>query len=616
MIEIETHNLSKGYGGHEVLQDVTFSVTRGEHVGLLGRNGAGKTTLFRLLCGQEQPDGGGFRIASDATLGVLNQIPVVPAHFTALDTLREAFRPFREMEAALRDMERRLDTEPALLRPYGELSHRYEHQGGFETDLRESIVRQGLGLSDRLLARPFSSLSGGEKTRVHLARLMLEHPTVLLLDEPTNHLDMRGTEWLEEFLESYPNTVLIISHDRFFLDNTVRRIIELNDGQCVFYRGSYSFYAEEKERLYQEQLQKHQREQQEIARLEGVARRMHDYAGKSAKLHRRAFAIEKRASRVAVTDKPRWHKELRARFTSVPFQADDVLRLEELSKAFGDKTLFSSLTLSIRPGDRIALLGDNGTGKTTLLSILNGTHTPDSGRVHLGPAVKMGLLPQVITFEHPERTLLDTLLYETGCTATAARNRLGSFHFQGDRVFDRVETLSGGEKTRLKLCILMEMEITFLMLDEPTNHLDIQSREWIEEALDSFDGTLLFISHDRYFISRFATRVWALEKGKASDFHGSYEEYRTLLELQKEMPEDTPPPPPKKTAVQPKNKASERQQRVLEREMAALERRERELEAEMEQHTSDSVRLAELMEEIAAVKAEWHDTYTQWEGYE
>ncbi len=405
MIDIDIQHLQKYYGDKPVLTDVTFTVQAGEHIGLLGANGVGKTTLFRLLSGEEASDGGSFTMSKSA--GVLSQIPDVPDGFTAGDVINGAFEPLREMERRLAELEA-LDGG-ALTKEYGELVYRYEAAGGYETGLRLARVRQGLQIGDDLYHRRFSLLSGGEKTRVNLARLMLEEPAILLLDEPTNHLDVSSAEWLEGFLSDYKGTALIISHDRFFLDNTVTRVVELEGGVSTVYNGNYSFFAAEKERRYEESLERHEREQREINRLTSVARRMHDYAGKNAKLHRRAFAIEKRAARIPLTERPKKQAELRQKFVSAPLRADDVLHIKDVSKRFGERVILNPTTLSVRPGDRIALLGPNGTGKTTLLNILTGDLAPDGGEVRKGPQVRMAVLPQSVEFPHPERTLYDTM---------------------------------------------------------------------------------------------------------------------------------------------------------------------------------------------------------------
>lgn len=616
MIDISVNNAAIGFGGKEVLTNVSFELQAGDHAGLLGSNGTGKTTLFKIISGELKPDKGEVRLAPGKTIGILSQIPVYPDKFTVADVLDEAFEPFRALQSEIDDLASRMAFDESLIKPYGELTNRFETLGGYETGLLLSRVRQGLSIDNMLYEKRFNSLSGGEQTRVNLARLMLRNTDILLLDEPTNHLDMRACEWLEDYIDAYKGTVLVISHDRYFLDNSIKRVIELENGESTLYTGNFSAYITEKRRIYEETLKKYEHEQREIERLQAVARRMHDYAGKSAKLHRRAFAIEKRAARIQTVDKPARAEELRQKFKTRGFQADDALRLIDIEKRFGDQVILKKTTLTVRPGERIALLGDNGTGKTTLLKIIAGEAPPDSGRALPGPAAKMAALPQIVSFDHPERSLYDTMIYEAGCTPQEARNRLGGFNFRGEDVFQTVGTLSGGERSRLKLCILMGEQVNFLLLDEPTNHLDIASREWMEEAVEAFDQTLLFISHDRYFIARFATRIWMLENGRITDFHGTYEEYRQFRELEREERAVPPPKPGKQSKPQKAKdaKASERQKRVVERELELLETREREIEEEMLTFASDAGKLHELMEEKERVSERWNRLYAEWES--
>ena len=537
MIDISIRDVHKYYGANHVLRGVSFDVQAGEHVGLLGPNGAGKTTLLRLLTGEERADSGPdperpavISFASGKRVGALSQIPVYPPGTTALQVLESAFAELAAMQAEMDALAPRCAEDPSALTRYGELQHAFEDRDGFSAGVRLARARAGLNLPDALTGRPFAELSGGEMTRVNLARLILEQSAILLLDEPTNHLDIRSMEWLEEFLEQYKGTALCVSHDRFFLDGCVRRVIELDGGAARSFSGNYSFYVTEKERLYQEHLARWEQESRQVKRLEATARRMHDYAGRNDKLHRRAFAIEKRAARLKTTDKPVKPRPLTARFAETRFLADDLLRLSDVSFSYDAAApvkLLDGLTAAIRPGDRIALLGDNGAGKTTLLKLITGDLAPDTGRVTPGPSVKAAYMPQLVVFDHPGRTLLDTMLYEADCSVQEARDRLGRFHFRGEEAFKTVEVLSGGERSRLKLCLLMGGAVNLLLLDEPTNHLDIASREWIEQAVESYEGAMLFISHDRYFIARFARRIWEIKDGAVTDFAGGYEAYQS-----------------------------------------------------------------------------------------
>ncbi len=530
MIDISVSNLVKEFEvGHKILDGLTFQVDTGERVGLLGPNGCGKTTLLRILTGVMDYDEGDVVIAPGKRMGLISQIPVYPAGYTVEDVLATAFEPLREMEREMAALAEQMGegTDPALLARYDKLTAAFEAAGGYETDTKTNKVCNGLTIPQSMREQLFDKLSGGEKTRVNLARLILEDTDILLLDEPTNHLDLRATEWLEEYLDKFKGTVLTVSHDRYFLDKVVNRIVEIQAGKAEFYSGNYSFYVVEKERRYEEKLRQYEKEQAKIEQLEKAAEQMRVWAYSGMdKTFKRVKSMEKRIERMRTTDRPTRERKMEVRFGEREFRGDEVLTIKGLTKSFGERTLFSNLSLEVAGGERIALLGDNGSGKTTLLKILLGEEEPDAGKVRMGPTVKVGYLPQHVHFDHPERNLVDTLIYEQDCTAQTARNRLAAFKFRGEDVFKPVSALSGGEQSRLRLCMLMDEKINLLILDEPTNHLDIQSREWIEEAVEEYEGNLLFVSHDRYFIDRFASRIWMLEDGHITDFRGNYQEYQ------------------------------------------------------------------------------------------
>ena len=622
MVDIRVTGLVKSFDlEKKILNGLSFQVDSGERVGLLGKNGAGKTTLFRMLTGELEPDEGEIQLGAGRRVGLISQIPVYPAGYTVEDVLRSAFaRMYRmkdEMDALALRMEQGASDETTLRR-YGELNARFEGLGGWDTDTAVNKVANGLSIPQAMRQRDFDCLSGGEKTRVNLGRLILEDTDILLLDEPTNHLDLQATEWLEEYLRKFRGTVVAISHDRYFLDRTVTRIIEIQDGKAEFYSGNYSFYAIEKERRYQERMKQYLKEQAKIQQLEKAAEQMHLWAfmGNDA-LHKRAFSMEKRIERMRTTQKPTKARKLEARFQSREFKGDEVLQIKGLTKSFGEKHLFSDVYLRCEGGERIALLGENGTGKTTLLNILTGSEKPDSGSVRLGPSVKAAYLPQVIHFDHPERSILDTMLYELDITPQSARNRLAAYQFTGEDVFKQVSVLSGGELSRLRLCMLMDESINLLILDEPTNHLDIDSREWLEEAVEAFDGTLLFVSHDRYFINRFATRVWELENGTVSDYPMGFTQYRQAKEEEHAAASAAAavPAPPKKTGSRGNRtqQAARKQLTICETAISRLEAELTRLDGEMEQAACDAERLNELYRQRQAVETELEREMTRWE---
>ena len=538
MVDISVKDVMKSFDlEKKILDGLTFQVDSGERVGLLGRNGAGKSTLFRLLTGELEPDSGEVVIASGRRVGLISQIPVYPVGYTVEDVLESAFERTLRLKEEMDALTERMaagESGEELLRRYGELTARFEALGGYDTQTAKNKVAAGLAISSEMRAQLFDQLSGGEKTRVNLGRLILEDTDILLLDEPTNHLDLQATEWLEEYLRKFRGTVVTISHDRYFLDRTVSRIIEIENGQAEFYSGNYSFYAVEKERRYQERMKQYLKEQAKIKQLEEAIERTRLWAFMgNDDLYKRAFSMEKRIERMRTTAKPTKGRKMDARFASREFHGDEILQIKGLTKSFDERTLFSDIYLRIEGGERIALVGENGTGKTTLLNILTGREDADRGNVKVGPSVRSAYLEQIIHFDDPNRNLVDTMLYaKKNLSTQSARNRLASYQFRGEDVFKSVSVLSGGEMSRLRLCMLMDEEINFLILDEPTNHLDIDSREWIEEAVEAFDGTLLFVSHDRYFINRFATRVWELADGTITDYPMGFAQYRSVKEAE------------------------------------------------------------------------------------
>ena len=615
MIDISVKNLTKFFViGENLLDGLSFDIQEGERVAILGRNGCGKTTLFKILTGEMDYDEGEVFLAPNKRIGLISQIPRFPDGYTVEDVLRSAFKQLiriRERMTMLEEqMGQRSDTE--LLRQYDQLTAQFQSGGGYDMDVDLDKVCNGLGITAAQRMQEFASLSGGEKTRMNLARLLLEKTDILLLDEPTNHLDLNSVEWLENHIKGFKGTVLAISHDRYFLDRIAQRVIEITDGHAEFYSGNYSFYIDEKQARFDLQLKQYEQEQAKLKQLGYTLERMKGWGINNRTLYRRAMSIQHRMERIEKTKKPQKEKSLHATFGEKDFSGDVVFKIKNMSKAYGEKNLFSNVELEVEGGERIALLGDNGTGKSTFIKCLLGDEECQ-GKIQFGPTVKWGYLPQIIHFDHPERSLYDTMLYEKNCTPQVARDRLGAFLFQGEDVFKQVGDLSGGEQSRLRLCMLMDEKINLLILDEPTNHLDIASREWVEAAIEEFDGVLLFVSHDRYFIEKFAQRIWLLQDGQIRDFKCGYNKYRSILaheELSK--PVATAPIKVKKEKVKGGTKEQEKLVRRLEREIEKQEQLLAEIDAKIEMSADDYQKLTKLLQEKEQAEAVLSDLMDQW----
>ena len=617
MIDISVKNLTKFFViGENLLEGLSFEVQEGECVAILGRNGCGKTTLFNILTGQMDYDDGEVYVNPNKRLGLISQIPRFPEAFTVEDVLRSAFSDLQAIKNKMALLEKQMQAEVTqdLLRSYDDLCNRFQSGGGYDMDVQVDKICNGLGITQEQRGQAFSSLSGGEKTRVNLARLLLEQTDILLLDEPTNHLDLRSVEWLEGYINSFKGTVLTISHDRFFLDRVADRVVEIVDGHGEFYSGNYSFYIEEKQARFNLQLKQYEQEQAKLKQLGYTVERMKGWGINNRTLYRRAMSIQHRMERIKKTEKPKTEKTMKATFGEKDFSGDMVFSMRNVEKSFGDRCLFSDVELKVEGGERIALLGDNGTGKSTFIKCLLGDETCQ-GKIQFGPTVKWGYLPQIIHFDHPERSLYDTMLYEKNCTPQTARDRLGAFLFQGEDVFKSVGNLSGGEQSRLRLCMLMDEKINLLILDEPTNHLDIASREWIEAAIEEFEGVLLFVSHDRYFIEKFAERIWLLEDGKVRDFKCGYQKYRSILdhEAMLKVPA-TVEHKPKKEKPKGGTKESEKLVRRLEREIEKQEQLIAEYDDKIAASGADYQELTRLLEEKEKQEATLMGLMEQWEN--
>ena len=617
MVDISVNNLTKFFViGENLLQGLSFEIQEGERVAILGRNGCGKTTLFRILTKEIDYDEGEVYVNPNKRLGLISQIPIFPEGYNVEDVLRSAYRELQQVQKKMRQLENMMQAgaTESQLREYDGLSSRFQAGGGYEMDVEVDKICNGLGISQEQRSQEFASLSGGEKTRVNLARLLLEKTDILLLDEPTNHLDLNSVEWLENYIKAFKGTVLAISHDRYFIDQIAQRVIEIVDGHAEFYSGNYSFYMDEKQARFDLQMKQYEQEQAKLKQLGYTVERMKGWGINNRTLYRRAMSIQHRMERIKRTERPKAERTMKATFGEKDFSGDVVFKMKNVSKSFGERTLFSDVNLNVEAGERIALLGDNGTGKSTFIKCLLGEEDC-AGKIQFGPTVKWGYLPQIIHFDHPERSLYDTMLYEKNCTPQTARDRLGAFMFQGEDVFKSVGNLSGGEQSRLRLCMLMDEKINLLILDEPTNHLDIASREWVEAAIEEFEGVLLFVSHDRYFIEKFAERIWLLKDGTIRDFRCGYQKYRSILEHEAAAkPAPTVEAKPKKEKPKGGTKESEKLVRRLEREIEKQEAAIAELDARIEAAAADYQELTRLLGEKETAENALMELMEQWEA--
>ena len=522
---LEVQGLSKSFGIHELFHDVSFKIAKGEHVGFVGANGAGKTTLLSCMLGGEEYDAGTVHFASGATVGYLAQQAELGER-TLYDEFRTAFDDIEALRAKKARLEQtiaaRKSDDEALLDEYSRVVERYEHMAGYDYEARLRRVAFGLGFTDEDLARDITHLSGGQRTRVALAKALLREPDILLLDEPTNHLDIEMIEWLEGFILSYRGAVLLISHDRFFLDRVATKILALEHETVTTYDGNYTYYQKVSAARRSALESAYEKQQEHIRETEEYIRRYK--AGIKAKQARGRESQLKRLKRIVLPPE-------KAAFDYFAFSppaecAERVAECEDVAVSFGEHKIFDHVNLLIHRGDGVAIVGQNGAGKTTLLRLIVGELLPTTGRVKIGNRVKIGYFSQHHEGLHPERTVLDEILYDFGVDEGEARNYLGAFLFRGDDVYRIVGDLSGGEQSRLAFLKLMLTGANFLVLDEPTNHLDIPAKEAVEEALLAFPGTFVAVSHDRYFLNKVANVTVELEHGTLTEYDGDYSYYR------------------------------------------------------------------------------------------
>ncbi len=630
---LSCQNICKAFGEEEIIKDACFHIEEKEKAALIGNNGAGKTTLLRIIMNELSADSGSVVISRDKKIGYLAQYQDIHGHQTIYDELSSTKQHIIDMENRIRTLEQEMKNSQGeqledLMRTYSRLTHQFELENGYAYKSQITGVLKGLGFSEEDFTKQIETLSGGQKTRVALGKLLLSQPDILLLDEPTNHLDMESIAWLETYLLTYPGAVLIVSHDRYFLDKVVTKVIEIEAGYVRMYSGNYSAYALKKAQLRDAQYKAYLNQQREIKHQEAVIAKLKSF--NREKSIRRAESREKMLDKMQRLDRPaeindQMRLTLEPRFIS----GNDVLTVEELSKSFPGQTLFQNISFEVKRGERVALIGNNGTGKTTLLKILNQVIPADSGKFTLGSKVQIGYYDQEHHVLHMEKTVFQEIsdTYPT-LTETQIRNMLAAFLFTGDDVFKVISSLSGGERGRVSLAKLMLSEANFLILDEPTNHLDIASKEILEEALNSYTGTVLYVSHDRYFINQTATRILDLTNQAIVNYIGDYDYY---LEKKEELTAKYAPSTiQEEEAVQVSdNKLSWQQQkeqqakeRKRENELKKTEKRIEELEAR-DQEIDETMVLPEvctnvaectrLSKEKAAIAAELEELYEKWE---
>ena len=627
MIELALNEVQKYFGAVKVLENITFEVHTNDKVGIIGRNGTGKTTIMKIIAGIERPDKGTVAIRKGRVVGYLDQIPDFPAQYSVLDVLNIAFEKQHKIKEDMTrleyDMSSRKGSELDIaVKRYGELQYFFEHCGGYEIDEKMSKICIGLKINGEFERRIFSTLSGGEKTTVMLGKILLQDPDILLLDEPSNHLDTESLEWLEEFLSEYKGTVLIVSHDRYFLDKVVTKIVEVEDMETDTYSGNYSAYVKEKETRLMLQFDAYEDQQKKIKAMEKAIKDLRDWGlrADNAKFFKRAESMQKRLDKIQKIDKPILERPgMKLDFEGSDRSGKDVIRVESLTKAFDNKIILDKVNLCVRYGEKVALIGTNGSGKSTLIKILLKEYAAGSGTAELGSGVMLGYLPQNVIFEKEEQTVLECFRENVIITEGKAREYLAKFMFYGDNVFKKVKNLSGGEKSRLKLCQLMFEDINLLILDEPTNHLDIDSRENLEKALKEFDGTVLFISHDRFFINMLCDYIVEVRDKALMSYPGNYEYYkekRNERKLLNSCAKDNPKPVNiKKTCIHTKptvDKKRDGMQVNFEEKIQDIEALIKKVDIDMTECVSDFERLNELYMERNKLQQELDELLVKW----
>ena len=633
---LSCQGISKSFGEKVILEDASFHIEEREKAALIGNNGAGKTTLLRIIMEEIHSDAGQVVLAKDKRIGYLAQYQDVQGHLSVYEELLSTKQYIIDIEERLRAMEVQMKNASGeeldrLMNSYTRLTHEFELENGYAYKSELMGVLNGLGFTEEDFTKQVATLSGGQKTRVALGKLLISKPDILLLDEPTNHLDMESIAWLETYLLNYPGAVFIVSHDRYFLDKVVTKVIEIDAGQVRMYAGNYSAYAEKKAQLRDAQYKAYLNQQREIKHQEAVIVKLKSF--NREKSIKRAESREKMLNKIQRIDKPvEVQSQMRLSLEPRVVSGNDVLTVEDLAKSFPQQKLFSNISFQIKRGERVALIGNNGTGKTTMLKILNGLLDADAGSFSLGAKVQIGYYDQEHHVLHAEKTIFEEIsdTYPT-LTETQIRNMLAAFLFTGDDVFKVISSLSGGERGRVSLAKLMLSEANFLILDEPTNHLDIASKEILEEALNSYTGTVLYVSHDRYFINQTATRILDLTNQSVVNYIGDYDYY---LEKKEELTEKYAPSaqeateeakeetPSEGKLTWQQQKEEQARKRKQENELKKVEKRIEELETRDKEIDDTLVlpdvctnvgRCAELSREKDKIQAELEELYEKWE---
>ena len=615
--------ISKMLGGNLIFENLSLAIKTGDKVAVVGRNGTGKTTLFKLIAGIETPDAGSIHFKKGTQIGYLAQIPSYSEEVTGLNVLTMAFEELLQMQHQMSELEAKMSTAnpdvmEKLLKQYGNIQEQFTLRDGYSYESEIDKVIQGLQLQT-FVNRPFNTLSGGEQTKVMLGQMLLTKPDLLLLDEPTNHLDLFAVEWLEQYLRDYEGTVVSISHDRYFLDQVATKIADLEDGELILYHGNFSDFVVQKEARIMREFQEYEEQQKKIKKMKEAIKRLKLWANEAvppnAAMHRRARNMERALERMEKVRKPLIDpKKMNLSFEAAPRSGKEVVMMEQVNKSFGDKALLHDSDFNVRWKERVAIVGRNGTGKSTILKLLRGQLDADSGVVQLGSNVRVGFLSQHLEIADPKKRLIDEFRNEVNVFEGEARHILAKFMFYGPDVFKRVSDLSGGERMRLRLAQLMHQDVNLLMLDEPTNHLDIDSCEVLEEALEDFQGTILAVSHDRYFLNKLFPRTAWLDSGRLTTFEGPYEwarkkwaEQQVLLE--NEAPAYVPVERVKVVKVRSEEPRSyEAEIAVLEKDISAI--------AELAEDEEDWEVYESLMADKKNLEAKLDDLMAEWYKHE